>query len=276
MLLHAGVEPGSGLLLLAQDTTDPAIRQLLTELTDMTDEGLPLSEALKRSEAFPAYVSRLVYVGEQTGRTEEALNALSLYYQQQVRLERRLRSNTAMPVLCGLLALVLVFLALFSLSAPFRSKLLSYWQSRCGHKGVSRKLHTARFAQALSMGMTSGLTGEETLKLASELLADLPLAARCLPCAEQLAAGASLGKALSDFDLLPPAQCRLLEMGIRSGCGDTVMTQIAQQLAEDGDAALEGRLSQIEPVMVLSTSILIGIILLSVMLPLLHIMSAIG
>ena len=65
-------------------------------------------------------------------------------------------------------------------------------------------------------------------------------------------------------------------MGIRSGCGDTVMTQIAQQLAEDGDAALEGRLSQIEPVMVLSTSILIGIILLSVMLPLLHIMSAIG
>ena len=328
LLLHAGVEPGSGLLLLAQDTTDPAIRQLLTELTDMTDEGLPLSEALKRSEAFPAYVSRLVYVGEQTGRTEEALNALSLYYQQQVRLERRLRSallypailmlvmvavivvlltkvlpvfqdvysrlggsltglaggllslgnalNTAMPVLCGLLALVLVFLALFSLSAPFRSRLLSYWQSRCGHKGVSRKLHTARFAQALSMGMTSGLTGEETLKLASELLADLPLAARCLPCAEQLAAGASLGKALSDFDLLPPAQCRLLEMGIRSGCGDTVMTQIAQQLAEDGDAALEGRLSQIEPVMVLSTSILIGIILLSVMLPLLHIMSAIG
>ena len=65
-------------------------------------------------------------------------------------------------------------------------------------------------------------------------------------------------------------------MGFRSGCGDSVMTQIAQQLAEDSDAALEARLSQIEPIMVLSTSILIGVILLSVMLPLLHIMSAIG
>lgn len=328
LLLHAGVEPGNGLLLLAQDTADPAICQMLTSLTALTDEGIPLSEALKRSGAFPAYVSRLVYVGEQTGRTEEALDALSLYYQQQVRLERRLRSallypailmlvmvavivvlltkvlpvfqdvygrlggsltglaggllslgnmlNAAMPFLCALLALVLIFLALTAVSGPFRGKLLAHWQAHHGHKGVSRKFHTARFAQALAMGMTSGLMPEEALNLASELLTDLPLAARCLPCAEQVAEGVSLGKSLADFDLLPPAQCRLLEMGIRSGCGDTVMTQIAQQLAEDSDAALEAQLSRIEPVMVLTTSILIGIILLSVMLPLLHIMSAIG
>ena len=328
LLLHAGVEPGSGLLLLAQDTTDPANKALLTDLTALTDEGLPLSEALKRSGAFPAYVSRLLYVGEQTGRTEEALSALSLYYQQQVRLERRLRSallypavlmlvmvavivvlltkvlpvfndvygrlggtltglaggllaagkalNAAMPLLCALLAVILVFLAVFSVSASFRGKLLARWQNRHGHRGLSKKLHTARFAQALAMGMTSGLTPEETLKLAAELLADLPLASRCVLCAEQLAEGTAFSKALAAFDLLPPAQCRLLEMGFRSGCGDSVMTQIAQQLAEDSDAALEARLSQIEPIMVLSTSILIGVILLSVMLPLLHIMSAIG
>ena len=328
LLLHAGVEPGSGLILLAEDTADSSMHTLLNQLASLTDDGFPLSEALKRSGAFPSYVSRLLYIGEQTGRAEEALSALSLYYQQQVQLERRLRSallypavlmlvmvavivvlltkvlpvfndvygrlggsltglaggllsigkalNAIMPVLCVLLALVLVFLVLLSVSASFRGKLLSGWQRRRGHTGISKKLHTARFAQALAMGITSGLSAEESLKLASELLSDLPLASRCQSCAEQLAEGVSLSKALSAFDLLPPASCRLLEMGIRSGCSDTVMAQIARQLSEDSDAALEARLSQIEPVMVLSTSILIGIILLSVMLPLLHIMSAIG
>lgn len=328
LLLHAGVEPGSGLLLLAQDTAEPQLKALLRQITELTDEGLPLAEALKRSGAFPDYVCTLLHVGELTGRTEEALQALSAYYRQQVRLERRLRSallypavlmlvmvavivvlltkvlpvfndvygrlggsltgmaggllaagrvlNAAMPLLCVLLALVLAFLVLISVSAGFRGKLLAFWRSRQGDKGISRKLHTARFAQALAMGLQSGLSAEEALKLASELLADLPSAPRCLQCADALASGASLGKSLAEYDLLPPAQCRLLEMGIRSGCGDQVMNQIAEQLAEESDAALEARLGQIEPIMVLSTSILIGIILLSVMLPLLHIMTSMG
>ena len=328
LLLHAGVEPGSGLLLLAQDTTNQSLKNLLSNLTDATDEGLPLSAALEQSGAFPAYVCKLVYVGEQTGRTEEALNALARYYQQQVRLEQRLRSallypavlmlvmvvvivilltkvlpvfndvygrlggaltglaggllslgkmlNGVMPLLCGLLALVLFFLAVFSLSGVFRSKILARFRRLWGHKGVSRKFHMARLAQALAMGVNSGLSPEESMKLAAELLADLPLSSACTQCANRLMEGISLGKALGEYDLLPPAQCRLLEIALRSGCGDSVLSQIAELLAEDSDVALEARLSRIEPAMVLSTSILIGIILLSVMLPLLHIMSAIG
>ncbi len=328
LLLHAGVEPGSGILLLAEDTRDPGLKALLDKISLSIDDGLPLSAALKASEAFPDYVCSLLYVGEQTGRTEEALRALAQYYQQQVHLTRRVKSallypavlmlvmvvvivvlltkvlpvfndvygrlggsltglaggllslgnalNGAMPVLCLLLALVLAGLAAFSLSDRFREALLGLWRRRMGHRGVCKKLHTARFAQALSMGLSSGLSPEAALELARDLLSDLPIADQCGQCAQQLAMGASLAKALDAFGLMPPAQCRLLEMGHRSGCGDQVMEQIALQLSEDSDAALEARLAMIEPIMVLSTSLLIGVILLSVMLPLLHIMSAIG
>ena len=72
------------------------------------------------------------------------------------------------------------------------------------------------------------------------------------------------------------AACRMLELGLRGGTGDQVMEEIAGRLSEEASQTLEQRVAQVEPAMVLAASLLVGIILLSVMLPLMHIMSAIG
>ena len=52
--------------------------------------------------------------------------------------------------------------------------------------------------------------------------------------------------------------------------------QSARAEAREADQALEDRTAQIEPAMVLVCSLMVGAILLSVMLPLMNIMSAIG
>ena len=54
------------------------------------------------------------------------------------------------------------------------------------------------------------------------------------------------------------------------------MIQIAQRLSREGEDALETRMGQIEPTLVVISSILVGMILLAVMLPLMNIMTAIG
>ena len=54
------------------------------------------------------------------------------------------------------------------------------------------------------------------------------------------------------------------------------MEQIAQQLSEESEMALEETVGRVEPTLVVITSVLVGLILLSVMLPLMHIMTAIG
>ena len=54
------------------------------------------------------------------------------------------------------------------------------------------------------------------------------------------------------------------------------MEEISRRLSEEADAALEHRVAQVEPALVLVTSLLVGAILLAVMLPLMHIMTAIG
>ena len=56
----------------------------------------------------------------------------------------------------------------------------------------------------------------------------------------------------------------------------TQLESIARQMAEDVQQELERKVSGIEPAMVLICSVLVGAILLSVMLPLMNIMAALG
>ena len=105
--------------------------------------------------------------------------------------------DRGMPVLCLLLAAAGVFLALFSLSEGFRQGLISRWRRRFGDRGVSRKISDGRFAQALSMGMASGLPLEDALTQAADLLEDVPGAqARCRDCLDRLDRGDELAQAV--------------------------------------------------------------------------------
>ena len=326
LLLHAGVSTGDALSLLAEEGDREGV---LKAMAEQVDSGETLSAALRESGAFPTYVCGLVEVGERTGRTEEALSALSRYYEDRVRLARRVRSallypavmlvlmlvviavllirvlpifndvyastgarlggvagglltlgrwlDGIMPVLWVILAVLAVFLAAFAASASFRGKVISLWRGSRGDKGVARQINTARLAQAMSMGMASGLSLDEAISLAGGLMEDVPAAKqRCEDCQKRLDQGAGQSQALQESGVLPAASCRLLELGQRSGAADASMAKISRDLAEDSEAALEDVVSRVEPALVLVCSILVGLILLSVMLPLMDIMSVIG
>lgn len=77
-------------------------------------------------------------------------------------------------------------------------------------------------------------------------------------------------------DLLSPAQARLFAAGVYSGNGDAVLAEIADRVQEEASDALENVVSKVEPSIVLVVSLLVGLILLSVMMPLMSIMSTIG
>jgi type IV pilus assembly protein PilC len=183
----------------------------------------------------------------------------------------------AMPLLCGVLVLAVLLLAAYSANSAFRVWAQSLWRKGRGDRGVSRKLNDAHTAQALAMGLRSGLPPEEALDMAAQLLQDVPDAAqRCVQCRARIEDGVGLAEALGETGVLPASACRLLTMGLRGGTGDAVMEEIACRLSDEADFAIESKAAKIEPTLVLVTSLLVGMILLSVMLPLMHIMTAIG
>lgn len=182
-----------------------------------------------------------------------------------------------MPLLLVLLGIAVVTAIVLALNRPLREKCTALFSRRFGDRGVSRKYNNARFARALAMGLSSGLTLEETLQLATLMLSDTPeAAARCGSCATALEEGATLAEAMGRADLLDAASTRLLSVGLKGGNADRVMAKIADDLAEDASASLESTISRIEPAMVLTASLLVGAILLTVMLPLMNILSTLG
>ena len=135
----------------------------------------------------------------------------------------------------------------------------------------------ANFARALAMGIGSGLPLEDAVEQAGKLLADIPAAAsRCQCCVRLLHSGAQLSDAMGQSGFLGSAESRMLALGLRQGNGDKVMADLADRLMEQADEALENAVAKIEPAMVLLASVLVGAILLTVMLPLMNIMAAIG
>ena len=328
-LLHAGVGNADALTILAEDEARPAYREVLQSMAAGADEGKDLSRLVSESGCFSAHVGEMLAVGEESGRTEEALSALSASSESSAALDRRLRSalmypsllllvmlaviavlliyvlpifnrvyaqlgsglngvaggllgvgralGSVSPLLIVLFCLVVVFLALFSAVPAFRAKILAAWQRSRGDKGLSGKINLARFAQALSLGMSSGLPAEEAIEAAARLLSGSEEAQkRCAQCVDRLNEGVSLSKALKESELLPASQCRLLEAGVRGGSGEQAMEQIARRMTDESEAAIEEAVGKVEPTIVIVTSVLVGLILLAVMLPLINIMSALG
>ena len=327
MLLHAGLDIAGGLAMLAEDREGPD-GELLTALRRDAEEGLPLSECMERSGAFPPEVCAQVRCGERTGRLEETLSAMAESGESRLRLARKLRSALLYPSILFLLMLLVIGVLLirvlavceevyaslgggmtglaggllrlgewlaaalpwlapilavlaalglaFAGSQRFREEALRRWSGgRWGDRGVSRKLQDARIAQSLSLGLRSGLSGEEALALAAPQCA--PAAGeRCHRAEKLLAEGLGFAEALRQGEALPPAACAMLALGIRSGSGDTVIREIARRLTEEGENALREKAERVEPALVLVASVMVGIILLAVMLPLLRVMSALG
>ena len=105
ILIRAGESPMGAL---SNMTEVDENNDLLKKLAGDVENGMTLGEALKESGAFPAYMCGLVQAGEEAGRTEEALEALAQYYEDRVRLNRRVRSALLYPAVMLLLMLVVI------------------------------------------------------------------------------------------------------------------------------------------------------------------------
>ncbi len=326
LLLHAGISLADGVYLLAEEGTHQG---LLTQLGKQLDQGLPLSQAMAETAAFPRHVIAMTAIGEKAGRTEETLSSLADFYARREKTARLIRSALAYPAMLLLLMLTVItilltkvlpvfdrvyaslgmgltgmaggllrlgqglqqllpflpgFLGLAAVLAlvlarrpALREKTKEWLFSRFGDRGLFRKFNNAHFVQAMALALGSGLGVEDALAMSASLLSHIPQAARrCALCAEALGAGDTLAQALEKGALLSPSHSRMLALALRGGSGDQCLRDLAQSLSEDAEASLESTLSAVEPVLVLICSGLVGLIILSVMLPLSSLLSALG
>lgn len=141
---------------------------------------------------------------------------------------------------------------------------------------IYEKLAIQRFASAMSLMISSGVDTEYAMDLASELVDHEIVKAKITECTELVNQGESFTNALSKVGLFSDMTTRMLIIGTKTGYLDQAMQKVSQHYEEAVEEALGKMLARVEPTAIIILAIVIGGILLSVMLPLMSIMSSIG
>lgn len=179
-------------------------------------------------------------------------------------------------VLVALLAATALFC--FYLSATAHGQAL---RSRLGArffatKKIYERRACASFTSALAMMLASGLDTDKSLEMAAQLVEHPVVRARIEDCQKRIADGASFASALVDAKLFSGVYGRMISIAFKTGTADSVMQDLADQYSVEVENEVNDRIFMVEPTLVAVFSVIVGIILLSVMLPLMGIMSTIG
>ena len=111
----------------------------------------------------------------------------------------------------------------------------------------------------------------------SEKLTDYePLKMKIQQCQEQMKQGETFPKVLKETRIFDGMQERLMIIGYETGAVDEVMEQAADLYQKQLQDQIQKMIAVLEPTLVGILCVIVGIILLSVMLPLVGIMAGIG
>lgn len=141
---------------------------------------------------------------------------------------------------------------------------------------LSMKIASAQFASAMSMTISSGLDIDESLKMAGNLVSNLEMKKRIAECMSHMKNGTGFPQASAQSNILSGLYLQLLSVGFRTGESDKAMEEIARRSQDEAEYEIGKIVSRIEPALVIIMSVIVGLILVAVMLPLVSIMSSIG
>lgn len=174
------------------------------------------------------------------------------------------------------LAVLAAVIAACVLAKPLHAAFAKLFTQLRSEKSIGAMVAYTRFASAMAMTMSSGMDVDESLEMAANLTGNPVVSERIGRCRELMAQGESFEDAITSSKVLPLLYCRMITIGIRTGSADTVMSEIARRTEEQSNDRIESVVSKVEPTLVIIMSVIVGLILLSVMLPLVNVMSSIG
>ena len=141
-------------------------------------------------------------------------------------------------------------------------------------RNLTRKLNASRVASVLSMMLSSGFPTAEAFRLMPSILSDEDTVEKVEGIRKSLDNGEGMADAISASNLFDGLHDRMIRMGVAAGREEQVMEKVAgiyEEQVEDGIGRL---VSIIEPTLIALLSVVIGAILLSVMLPMIGLLSS--
>lgn len=168
-----------------------------------------------------------------------------------------------LPAISGVVLLLILYgilVFLKKLPIPFSKKFYA-------------DLAVARFAGGLSLILGSGFDYSDGLQMLLELSDYEPMNEKIRNCIRLTENGTDFTDALKESQIFEGLYSRMVSVGIRTGQSDEVIAQVAEKYQERISLRTEHMIGILEPAVVSVLAVLVGMILLSVMLPLLSVLT---
>ena len=312
MLIHSGISLTEGLAILHDESQTDTDREIITALLTSMEETGSLTQAMETSGRFPHSSVSYIKTGEETGCLDEILNSLAQHYEQEQEVSEQIRSAVTYPlIMLGMMGIVIVVLLVkvlpvfqqvfqqmgmemntLSLGLLKAGSILSNYSgiflilvvllvSLILFLSLSEKGHIYLRNAAYHLPVFRDITlaaeyGRHAQERAAEMVS-LPLFLKRLEVTGHLLEeGTPFYQALTDSKLFTGMEGRLISVGFQSGSADEALNQLSVKYREKAVDLISEAISIVEPTIVIILSLLVGLVLLSVMMPLLGILSDIA
>ena len=172
----------------------------------------------------------------------------------------------------GLLTLVIVILAFVAffrwLRDPAARRRFHTFLLRVPLVGkVVRGNNTARFARTFSTLTSSAVPVLEAMRIAGEVVTNLPMRDAVQDAAARVREGAAIGRSLGASKIFPPMMIHLISSGETSGDLETMLDRAATNQEREMDSILGAAVGLLGPLMILVMGGLVLLIVLAMLLP---------
>jgi type IV pilus assembly protein PilC len=139
-----------------------------------------------------------------------------------------------------------------------------------------RKIAVARFCRTLGTLLASGVAILESLEITARTAGNAVIEEAILKVRKEVEEGKTIADPLIRSEQFPPMVCQMIAVGEQTGAMDTMLSKIADFYEDEVDAAVEGMMSLIEPVIIAFLGVVIGTIVVAMYLPMFSLISQIG
>ncbi|MBC5736829.1 type II secretion system F family protein [Lawsonibacter faecis] len=255
--------------------------QVLSALSDYYRREADTAASIRRAVLYPAVMAILVALVFLVLVTRVLPVFQQVFNQLGVSLspvaQGLLRAGEAGKYVGAALVALLAVGAAALLLSRRQAKTARSLESRLLRRGAAGlAVDRSRFSSAMALMLSSGLPLDESMDRTVRLLEGAPLAPRLSACRTQMEDGVNFSKAVAACGILDGLQAGLLGAGFRAGVPEQAMEELAARCQAEADDALGRLLSKLEFSLVILLCAAVGLVLLSVMLPLLGVLAAIG
>ena len=99
LILQAGIPLYDGMETLVESVDDKKTKDIFRKLADDVIETGKLYEAVKNAGFFPSYMVNMINIGEESGKLDEVLRSLSIYYEREAKIKKSIKAAVTYPIL---------------------------------------------------------------------------------------------------------------------------------------------------------------------------------